>query len=132
MYPVRVESTYSVDKAHVEAVISEAEEGIAYWATTAYTDNQEYRVLTTEEADLVLYEDEDATWAHASYQQIADVMADIASGKTRSKYQVQLQSFFLDSVATHTSIRFYAAENIDPEVADHIVQLALFGDILYG
>lgn len=112
---------WPVTIAMVDTLIDMAGYSIGYWVSTAHADAdaQTYRVVTLGEFA------EDYPAQTLTFVQIADAIAKLAFDDT-----VQVTPYIRD-YARSTLIEQDAGE-IDGEMADVVIQLAMFNEIVFG
>jgi hypothetical protein len=118
---IKTMTTYTMPIEAIENIICDAGMMIGYWATEAVVDgtNQTYKI-TEEEA----HDGEGSRDFTLTYTDIVRAMMKLATGEVavRSDIREQISNAFID----------YDLSDIDGEGADVIVQVACFGDVIYG
>lgn len=121
-YEVSVDLSYRVSKEDMETLLEMAGYGISYWAASASVEATGYRVLDSDEAQKDLLEDEDFDWAFASFEKLAEALVKIGTGEFVSGYREYAADYLAEQDAGH----------IDADLADHVVQYAIYGEIVFG
>lgn len=122
---VRVEKDATVSIDTLEVLIEMAGFGVTYWATHADWDRAG-RTWT-----LHHHQDPDDTespvqHSRLTYQHLADALARVYSGSTNAGRATE------DNVRTELDDPESGGAEFDSDDADQVVQVALFGTVLYG
>lgn len=122
---VEVRQEWEVPDSLVEVIIEMAGYGIGYWADKAEWDDEAHTYTVREQAEYGGYERVN------TYGDLAHALVDVAYNprvNVRSDY-VGWAREALDEVVNREQ---FPGGTIDSDVADIIVQYAMFGDIVYG
>ena len=114
-------TTYTMPIEAIENIIADAGMMIGYWATSAVVDSDKQTYTITEEE---AHDDEGARDFIITYTDIVEAMMKLASGEVaiRSDIREAIGEAFIN----------YDESDLDGEVADVIIQVACFGDVIYG
>ena len=123
-YTVRVEREIKVTQQDIDDIITTAfEGGINYWCDRAHVMNGDNEHCASEQvsrgAAVILYDSEGDEKHVLTVGKFMRGLAKAIEGNNYSSYEW----FNEDSIDTC---------NVDAEVADVIIQLALFGEVVYG
>lgn len=117
---VRQTVKYEIPDEVIDVIIDMAGYGIAYWATSAarFPEARKYKVYVAED---------DETFT-VSYNELAEALVQVATRDSGS---------YVDSYARQTLMEIQDGEefpggDIDADLADVIVQLAIYGEVIYG
>ena len=114
-------TTYTMPIEAIENIICDAGMMIGYWATKAVVDSTKQTYTITEEE---AHDDEGARDFTITYTDIVEAMMKLATGEVaiRSDIREEIGNAFIN----------YDESDIDGEGADVIIQVACFGDVIYG
>lgn len=120
MVNATVTVTVEVPDSDIGDLIETAGYGIGYWASSATVDedNRTYTITENDEGD---FEEHVVT-----YDQLAEAISKVASGDGA------MAGFCIDYIVTTKNGYEYATEYFDSDVADVVVQTAIFGEPIYG
>lgn len=128
---VQVWKKYTVpDRVIADVIIDMAGYGIKYWAKRAVWDSEkrEYTVFWAEDDS----DDPDMlSWHVLAYQDIAQAAAEVAFNtdiRLNNTLTGYVREFFRELEAGEE----FPGGDIDSEVADAIIQVAIFGEVIYG
>lgn len=117
MFTITAPVTFEIPREDIADMLDTAGYSISGWATQAAIREETYVVHTD------AYDDE-MTVHTATYEQLAQALVRIGtSGEFEGYYVAQYAKDYLFT---------QDAGNIDGELADMVVQLALFGEIVFG
>lgn len=114
MYKVSVTLEYDIPQEDIDTLIEMAGYGIAYWADSAEVGTYGYYVTYTNDLDEI-------GTTLVSHQSLADALVKAATenfgyvGDYARDYFKELDAGFIDS-----------------ELADLVVQIAIFGEVIFG
>lgn len=117
---VHIRKSYTIPDDVVKTIIEMAGYGIAYWADEAQYDDvkRTYKVLVSEDDEVFTI----------TYQQIAEALVLVGTRETPN---------YIDKYARDTLMEIQDGEEfpggyIDADLADVVVQLAIYGEVIYG
>lgn len=112
---------FEVDASIIEDLLEEAGYSIGYWADSADVDTkrQTYTVVETEAHNSY----ETAVEHSIPFQKIAQALTDLATGMADVNVAIQQQL---------ADVLSGKRDDVDSEAADCVVQVAVFGEIIYG
>jgi hypothetical protein len=114
-----VKSTVEVDDEVIEAIIEMGQPGTDYWVSE-YFHEPEKRLLTLDE-DIVDYDEPPVTHI-VSYAQIAAALVQIATN------QIDIGAWLVE----YAAIGLKDAGQVDADLADAVLQIAIFDELIYG
>lgn len=117
--PVKIEKTYVIPEDIIDTIIEMGGYGIGYWAVEAYADHaaQTYTVV-----------EEDGNKFELTFQQLANALVLIGT-RNSPNYVDQYAQRTLREIEDGEK---YPGGDIDSDLADVIVQIAYFGEVIYG
>ena len=107
------------DSFLLDVVIDQAGYGIGYWAKSAVIDLEEQTYTITE------YNDDPDVSTVLSFEQIANALVQLA-------YQSLRHLHIREELVALAQGQHYAGGSMDADDADSIIQLAAFGEVIYG
>ena len=118
---IETTTTYTLPVEAIENIICDAGVWIGYWASNGVVDetNQTY-IITEEEA----HDGEGARDFTLTYTDIVRAMVKLAKGEVAVRQDIR--------EAINEAFINYDESDLDGEVADVIIQVACFGDVIYG
>lgn len=111
-YNIEVKVTHTVTEDDIDTLVEMAGYGISYWARSAAFADGEFTV----------YDAEDEVEHSCTAEELAEALVKIAVGEFQSGYQEYAADY----------LRHQDAGYIDADLADHVVQYAMLGDVMYG
>lgn len=123
MTSVATTQYYDVTDADIIVLLEMAGYGIAYWASSMEVDTAA-RIITVWDA-----EDEEE-FTGTTFTELARALVAIGTGEYDSGYASYARQYLSD-LLSEDSVED-AAGNIDSDLADHVVQYALFGKLVFG
>ena len=114
MYKVSVTLNYDIPQEDIDTLIDMAGYGINYWARTAEVDEHTYTVQWDDDL-------EQPRKAVVSHQSLADALVWVATNH-----------FGYVGDYARDYFKEEDAGNIDGDLADVVVQIAIFGEVIYG
>lgn len=112
-YNIEVNQTFTVTEEDIETVVEMAGYGINYWASSATFEDGEYTITDAEDEEVI---------NSCTAEELAEALVKIGTGQFQSGYQEYASDYL-----KHSDAGF-----IDADLADHVVQYAIFGDVIYG
>lgn len=123
---VKVEVEYAVPDSDIQELVEMAGYGISYWASELTDIDGVVLVKDVEEGGYNGEGDEYVT----TYAKLAEVLVKIGNGELYSNV-ASYAGAYLAALKSTTDAK-YATEHIDSDLADQVLQYALFGDVIYG
>lgn len=121
-YSTEVPRTYSLSQEGIEDILADAEMIIGYWCSEMNTSSENETVTIYEE------EAHDADEYNRkfvlSYQDILNATVKLADGRVPISSQIR--------IACNELLLDQDSDSYDAETADCIIQVACFGDVIYG
>jgi len=127
-----VTTTVTVPDTAVLGMIDTAGYGIAYWAGRADIDEYKrtYTITPNEEAQFYPEYDKDF---ELTFDKIVDTLCEIAVGKHKVGYPREYaQDWLKDIQSENEDTRNYAGGSLDTDIMDVVIQIACFGEIVFG
>lgn len=117
---VHIRHTYEIPDSVIEVVIEMAGYGIAYWADEAQYD--------TEARKYKVHVAEDDEWWTLSYEEIAQALV-LVGTRNSGNY---VDKYVRETLRELEDGEQYPGGDIDSHAADVIIQLAIYGEVIYG
>lgn len=113
---ITVPKTYTLSIEAIEDTIDTAGYGIGYWASSAVVDDkaQTYTVTDGETPETFVL----------TYQSIFEAVLKLSNGDVKIRKDI--------AQTCAIALLDYEEAEIDSEIADCIIQVACFGDVIYG
>lgn len=112
---------YEVPDSDLEVLLEMAGYGIAYWASAMKVNGRKVTIIDSE----------DNTVYSTNYTALAQALVDIGTGAKDSGY-AEYARYYLRDLTGDDDDKEYAAGHIDSDLADHVVQYAAFGNLVFG
>jgi hypothetical protein len=122
--------TFEVPDEDIHVVIEMAGYGIAYWAQSLGVLPGGRVTIIDREADSL--DGGSPAEYHILYSGLAEALVKIGTGEFESAYHRYAANYLVELNDPQAGVREYASGNIDADLADHVVQYAVFGKIVYG
>lgn len=114
---ITIPKTYSLSIKAIEDTIDTAGYGIGYWASSAVIDNKAQTYTVTDA------EGDGETYA-LTYQNIFEAILKLSNGEADIRKDIAHECA--------VALLDYEEASIDSETADCIIQVACFGELIYG
>lgn len=118
---VMTAQSFDVPDSDIDVLLEMAGYGIAYWASSLGVVGRNVTIVDAEDDDEIF---------STNYTALAQALVDIGAGKLGSGYGQYARNYLKDLLDSED--KEYAAGNIDSDLADHVVQYALFNKLVYG
>lgn len=116
---VMTSQVFEIPDSDIEVLLEMAGYGIAYWASKLMINGRDVTVTDLEEGG----HSGDTDTYHTNYTALAQALVDIGTGALDSGYAEYARDYLNNDLD---------AGYIDSDIADHVVQYALFGELIYG
>lgn len=110
----------------IEVLLEMAGYGIAYWASSLDYRDGKVTIIDREPDD----EGEGKTYT-CDYADLAEALVNLGTGVFPSAYQ-DYAARYLSEMLDPNLFAEDASGNIDSDLADHVVQYAVLGELIYG
>jgi len=124
---VTTKREFDVPDSDIVVLLEMAGYGIAYWASSMSVRDRKVTILEQEGHS------SDGPEEHVrTFEQLAEVLVKIGVGdeKYGSAYNDYAKAYLRD--LDDPTEAEWAAGNIDSDLADHVIQYAVFGELIYG
>jgi len=118
--------TYEIPDSDIEVLLEMAGYGINYWAKALHIVDRKVTIVDVAEGGF----DGLSDTYHTNYTQLAEALVSIGTGQTQSGFEEYARRYLAE--VSDNAAKEWAAGNIDADLADHVVQIAALGDIIYG
>jgi hypothetical protein len=116
---VMTSQVFEIPDSDIEVLLEMAGYGIDYWASELTINGRYVTVTDLEEGG---HNGETDTY-RTNYTALAQALVDIGTGALESGYSEYARNYLNDGLD---------AGYFDSDIADHVVQYALFGELIYG